>query len=52
MIGSRFQFAAGNWKSYEIQKKFSWRTDPELSALVLPPELESTVLVFQRNFEA
>jgi hypothetical protein len=49
MIGSRFQFAAGNWKSYETQKRFSWRTDPELSALVLPPELESAVLVFQRN---
>jgi hypothetical protein len=52
MIGSRFQFASGNWNSYETQKKFSWRTDPELSALVLPPELESAVLVFQRKFES
>jgi hypothetical protein len=52
MIGSRFQFAAGNWNSYETQKKFSWRTDPELSSLVLPPELESAVIIFQRTIES
>jgi hypothetical protein len=49
MIGSRFHFAAGNWKSYENQKKFSWGVNQELSSLVLPPELASAVLVFRRT---
>jgi hypothetical protein len=48
VIGSRHQFASGNWTSYREQTTFSYREAPELSKLVLPPELEAAVYVFTR----
>jgi hypothetical protein len=49
MIGSRYQFAAGNWESYKTQRGFEWFVDARLSSMVIPPELESAVLVFRRK---
>jgi hypothetical protein len=49
VIGSRYRFSAGNWDSYEAQDKFAWSIDRKLSALIIPPELESAVLVFTRK---
>ena len=49
VIGSRHQFAFGNWKAYQQQAHFDLHTDQKLSALVLPPELESAVYVFSRK---
>jgi hypothetical protein len=48
VIGSRYPFASGNWDSYRAQKEFDFTIDRNLSALVIPPELESAVLVFRR----
>ena len=48
-IGSRHQFAFGNWKDYTRQTAFELEEDEALSALVLPPELESVVYVFRRK---
>ena len=49
VIGSRHQFAFGNWKDYTRQTAFELAEDKVLSALVLPPELESVVYVFRRK---
>jgi hypothetical protein len=49
VIGSRYRFASGNWDSYESQERFEWSIDRKLSSLVLPPELESAVLIFRRK---
>jgi hypothetical protein len=49
VIGSRYQFAFGNWKEYTRQSVFDLEEDKTLSALVLPPELESVVYVFRRK---
>jgi hypothetical protein len=49
VIGSRYKFAGGNWDSYAAQDRFEWSIDPKLSSLVLPPELESAVLIFRRK---
>ena len=49
VIGSRYHFASGNWSDYAKQGNFDYTIDPELSALVVPPELESAVLVFRRK---
>ncbi|MBI5890084.1 MAG: SAM-dependent methyltransferase [Nitrosomonadales bacterium] len=49
VIGSRHQFAFGNWKEYTRQSAFDLVEDNALSALVLPPELESVVYVFRRK---
>jgi hypothetical protein len=48
MIGSRSEFAAGNWAAYRGQDAFTMRLDEDLSRLVLPPEIESAVYVFER----
>jgi hypothetical protein len=48
VIGSRHQFAAGTWEAYEQQTAFEFAEDPELSRLVLPPELAAAVYVFRR----
>jgi hypothetical protein len=48
VIGSRHRFASGNWDVYTSQRKFSWEVDPRLSSYLIPPELESAVLVFRR----
>jgi hypothetical protein len=49
VISSRHQFASGNWSDYQQQTIFSFKEDPELSRLVLPPELDAAVYVFQRK---
>lgn len=49
VIGSRYKFSAGNWDSYEAQDGFEWNIDSKLSLLVIPPELESAVLVFRKK---
>lgn len=49
VIGSRHQYAFGNWKDYRQQTAFALTEDYALSALVLPPELESVVYVFRRK---
>ncbi|WCB96281.1 hypothetical protein DSM104299_05038 [Baekduia alba] len=49
VIGSRSEFAAGNWPAYRAQDAFALTEDPDLSALVLPPEIAPAVYVFQRR---
>ena len=49
VIGSRYRFASGNWDAYETQNRFEWNLDTRLSSFVIPPELESAVLVFRRK---
>ena len=49
VIGSRQQFAFGNWKDYRLQSIFVLQEDKKLSALVLPPELEPAVFVFNKK---
>jgi hypothetical protein len=49
MIASRSEFAAGNWADYRAQDAFTVAEAPELSRLVLPPEAEPAVYVFQRR---
>jgi hypothetical protein len=49
VIGSRYKFAGGNWNSYAAQDRFEWGIDRKLSSLVIPPELESAVIIFQRK---
>jgi hypothetical protein len=49
VIASRSELAAGNWADYRAQESFAMSVDEELSALVLPPEIESAVYVFERT---
>ena len=49
VIGSRHQFAFGNWKDYTQQTAFVLEEDKALGAMVLPPELESAVYLFRRK---
>ncbi|MCX7249326.1 MAG: hypothetical protein NTX31_16915 [Burkholderiales bacterium] len=49
VIGSRYQFAFGNWKDYTRQSAFDLQEDKKLGPLVLPPELEAAVYVFRRK---
>jgi len=51
VIGSRHQFAAGNWDDYREQTQFEYCEDRRLSRLVLPPELDSAVYLFTRKQE-
>ena len=49
MIGSRSEFAAGNWADYRAQDAFTFAEDPALNRLVLPPEIAPAVYVFRRR---
>ncbi len=49
VIGSRHQFAFGNWKDYQQQSAFTLEEDKALGAMLVPPELESAVYVFRRR---
>lgn len=51
VIGSRHRFAFGNWETYRKQQHFELVEDKRLAELLLPPELESAVLVFRRKQE-
>jgi hypothetical protein len=48
-IASRHRFAAGDWKAYDGAEGFAGGIDERLSALVLPPEVDPAVLVFERR---
>ena len=49
VIGSRHRFASGDWRAYEEQTTFELEERPDLARLVVPPELESALLVFRRR---
>lgn len=51
VIGSRSEFAAGDWESYRAAAAgtFTLEEDERLSALVLPPQIASAVWVFRRR---
>lgn len=49
VVSSRHRFASGDWAAYERQRGFDFAEDPDLSRLVLPPELEAAVYVFRRR---
>jgi hypothetical protein len=49
VIGSRSEFAAGNWEAYREQDAFELTEEPALSALVLPPEIAPAVYVLRRR---
>ncbi|SMH61532.1 SAM-dependent methyltransferase [Azospirillum agricola] len=49
VIGSRYDFASGNWRDYRRQTNFTVTHDLELSRLVLPPELGCAVYRFERK---
>lgn len=49
VIGSRHPFASGNWAAYQNQDTFSLEISPRMSRTVLPPELDSAVLIFRRK---
>ena len=43
------RFAAGAWDDYDGQTRFHRCTDARLSRLVLPPEVDPQVIVFDRR---
>src|SRR4051794_16006855 len=49
MIGSRGEFGAGSWADYRAQDAFTYAEEPQLSRLVLPPEIDPAVYVFHRR---
>ena len=49
VITTRHRFAAGNWESYQAQTAFEMSSDPEVSRLILPPQIDPALLVFQRK---
>jgi hypothetical protein len=49
VVGSAYRFASGNWSVYETQQAFDYERRPDLARLLLPPELQCEVLVFQRK---
>jgi hypothetical protein len=49
VLTTRHRFAAGDWAAYEEQQAFDWRIDEGLSRLLLPPEIDPAVLVFERK---
>ncbi len=50
VIGNRYTPGWGDHAAYRAaEARFARRTDDDLSALVLPPELESVVYVFERR---
>lgn len=49
VIGSRHAFASGNRQAYAGRKGFDLEVSPRLSHYVLPPELDSEVLIFRRR---
>lgn len=49
VIGSRHNFAFGNWDDYRLQTAFEMEEDKKLGSMVLPPELEAAVYIFRRK---
>ena len=48
VIGSRHRASASNWDDDARQSRFSFREDRSLSRLLLPPELDGAVYIFER----
>ncbi|HJX66710.1 MAG TPA: SAM-dependent methyltransferase [Polyangia bacterium] len=49
VLTTRHRFAAGDWSAYQSQTAFDWHADQGLARLLLPPEIDSQVLVFERK---
>jgi hypothetical protein len=49
VITTRHRFAAGNWESYQAQTAFEISSEPRISRLILPPQIDPALLVFQRK---
>lgn len=49
LIASRQRHVCGNWDDYEQQTGFTVAEDKTLSKLLLPPELDAGVFLFQRK---
>ncbi len=49
VVTTRHRFAAGDWEAYTRAPGWTGRLDEALSRLVLPPELDPAVLVFERS---
>jgi hypothetical protein len=49
VISSRHEFGSGNWNDYRSQTDFDFVADPDLTRLVLPPEIEPAVYIFRRR---
>jgi hypothetical protein len=49
VVLSQHHFASGNWQDYASQQDFTLEQRPDLSALLLPPELGCEVVVFTRK---
>jgi hypothetical protein len=49
VISSRHEFGSGNWNDYRTQSDFDMTARPDLAKLVLPPEIDPAVWVFQRT---
>jgi hypothetical protein len=52
VITTRHRFAAGNWAAYQEQAVFEMQSDPQLSRLILPPEIDPALLIFRRKDSA
>lgn len=52
VILSQHQFASGNWGDYQAQRNFKLEPRPDLSRLLLPPELGCQVMLFTRQSTA
>jgi hypothetical protein len=49
VLTTRHRFAAGDWSAYESQTDFDWHADEGLTRMLLPPEIDPQVLVFERK---
>lgn len=49
VLSTRHDYAAGSWAAYREQTSFDFAEAPELSRLLLPPELDPAVYVFRRK---
>jgi hypothetical protein len=49
VLTSRHEFACGDWAAYRSQTQFEMKEPHELRALLLPPEIDPCVLVFERK---
>jgi len=49
VLTTRHRFAAGDWSAYQSQSDFDWHADEGLARLLLPPEIDPQVLVFERK---
>lgn len=49
VLTSRHEFACGDWSAYRSQTEFEMKVHEEFSDLLLPPEVDPCVLVFERK---